>query len=60
MPLTQNQIFFRTDDFLKDTILKPLVDMEDITSWQKNHIKAVQTSKEKKKVEKLIKKQTQI
>ena len=49
MPLTQNQIFFRTDDFLKDTILKPLVDFDDITSWQKNHIKAVQTSKEKKK-----------
>lgn len=49
MPLTQTQIFFRTDDFLKDTILKPLVDLEDITSWQKNHIKAVQTSKEKKK-----------
>ena len=49
MPLTQTQIFFRTDDFLKDTILKPLVDMDDVTSWQKEHIKAVQISKEKKK-----------
>ena len=49
MPLTQSQIFFRTDDFLKDTMLKPLVDIEDITSWQKEHLKAVQTSKEKKK-----------
>lgn len=49
MPLVQTQVFFRTDDFLKDTILKPLVDMEDITSWQKQHLKAVQTSKEKKK-----------
>ena len=39
----------KVDDFLKDTILKPLVDFDDITSWQKNHIKAVQTSKEKKK-----------
>lgn len=49
MPLVQTQIFFRTDDFLKDTMLKPLVDMEDITSWQKEHLKAVQTSKERKK-----------
>ena len=49
MPLLQTQVFFRTDDFLKDTILKPLVDSEDITTWQKEHIKAVHTSKEKKK-----------
>uniref|UniRef100_UPI00404817D4 RAMP superfamily CRISPR-associated protein n=1 Tax=Aliarcobacter sp. TaxID=2321116 RepID=UPI00404817D4 len=49
MPLLQTQVFFRTDDFLKDTILKPLVDIEDITTWQKEHIKAVHTSKEKKK-----------
>lgn len=49
MPLVQTQIFFRTDDFSKDTMLKPLVDIEDITSWQKEHLKAVHTSKEKKK-----------
>lgn len=49
MPLTQNQTFFRTDDFLKDTMLKQFVDEYDINQWKKEHIKAVSKSKELKK-----------
>ena len=49
MPLTQNQIFFRTDDFLKDTMLKQFVDEDDIKKWKDTHVKAVSKSKELKK-----------
>lgn len=49
MPLTQNQTFFRTDDFLKDTMLKQFIDEDDINQWKETHIKSVSKSKELKK-----------
>jgi len=48
LPLSQNQLFFRVDDFSKDTMLKQLVDIDDITNWKKEHTIAVKKSKEKK------------
>ena len=49
IPLTQEQMFFRMNDYAQSTNVKELVDEEDIAKWEKEHLKSVKESKKLKK-----------
>ena len=49
LPLTQEQTFFRMNDYAQSTSIKELVDKEDIAKWEEQHLKSVKSSKELKK-----------